>query len=64
MVTLTNKTQWLATMSDSNKIALGGFMESLLRAYGRADTYNRSRIEQAWRDDIEREYKMWHNHIG
>jgi hypothetical protein len=63
MMTLTNKVQWLATQSESNKIAFGGFLTSLLRAYGRADSNNRARIELAWQDDIEREFDMWYNRI-
>jgi hypothetical protein len=63
MMTLTNKTQWLATLSESNRIDLGGFLTSLLRAYGRADTINRARIEKAWQHDIEREFDMWYNHV-
>lgn len=62
-MTLTNKTQWLATLCESNELALGGFLTSLLRAYGRADSTNRARIEKAWQYDIEREFDMWYNRI-
>ncbi len=60
MMTLTNKAQWLATMSESNKVALGGFATALLHAYTKADTGNRAIIEQGFRDLIEREFDMWY----
>ena len=62
-MTLTNKAQWLATMSDSNRLALGGFTTALLHAYTKADTGNRAIIEQGFKDLIEREFKMWYSRI-
>jgi hypothetical protein len=63
MMTLTNKAQWLATQSDADKIALGGFFTALLRAYAKADTGNRARIEQAFRDTIEHEFGVWYKRV-
>lgn len=63
MMTLTNKAQWLATMSDSNKVALGGFFTALLHAYTKADGGNRWRIEQGFKDLIEREFEMWYSRV-
>ncbi len=62
-MTLTNKAQWLAIQSDADKVALGGFFTALLHAYTKADTGNRARIEQGFRDLIEREFDMWYKRI-
>lgn len=63
MMTLTNKTQWLATMVEADKVALGGFFTALLKAYTKADNGNRWKIEQSWKDTIEAEFNVWYKRV-
>jgi hypothetical protein len=63
MFGLSDKAQWLAVMSDAQKVAFGGFFTALLHAYTKADSGNRRRIERAFVNDIEHEFDTWYKRV-
>ena len=63
MMTLTNKAQWLATLVISGRLDLGSFNSSIMGSYAIADSSNRARIEQAFKDMIEKEFSTWHKRV-
>ena len=63
MMTLKQKFQWLAIQMQGDKLSLGGFGDSILGSYLIADSGNQHRLELAFKDLIEDEFKMWYKRI-